>query len=113
MRKINLSNLFTGKSFFGQKSHWTIDSLDNSVIGQKSLGQLSPWTIVSWTIVATPFTQVCIWVRSTKKCGNHKNLIYNNSNSMYFFIYNNKGGPKYNFFLYGLAAKLIPLLWPM
>ena len=49
-----MSKLFTGKSFLGQKSHWTIVSLDNCVIGQKSLGQLSPWTIVPWTIVATP-----------------------------------------------------------
>ena len=50
-----MSKPFTGKSFLGQKSHWTIVSLDNCVIGQKSLGQLSPWIIVPWTIVATPF----------------------------------------------------------
>ena len=55
IRKNNLSKLFTVKSFLGQKSHWTIVSLDNCVIGQKSLGQLSPWTIIPWTIVATPF----------------------------------------------------------
>ena len=50
-----MSKLFTGKNFPGKKSHWTIVSLDNCVIGQKSLGQLSPWTIVPWTIVATPY----------------------------------------------------------
>ena len=59
--KINLSKLFTGKSLLGQKSHWTIVSLDNCVIGQKSLGQLSPWTIVPWTIVATPMASYNIF----------------------------------------------------
>ena len=48
-RKNNLNKLFTGKSFLGRKSHWTIVSLDDCVIGQ-----LSPWTIAPWTIVATP-----------------------------------------------------------
>ena len=51
---MNLSNLFTGKSFLGQKFHLPKVSWDNCVIGQKSLGQLSHWTIVPWTILATP-----------------------------------------------------------
>ena len=54
----NLSKLFTGKRFHGQKSPRTIVCLDNCVIGQKSLGQLSPWTIAPWTIVATPLGSV-------------------------------------------------------
>ena len=58
IRLINLIKFFTGKNFLGQKSHWTIVSLDNCVIGQKSLGQLSPWTIVPWTIVATPYKRL-------------------------------------------------------
>ena len=65
-KKNNLSKLFTGKSFLGQKSHWTIVSLDNCVIGQKSLGELSPWTIVPWTVVATPIGPNWNWPTGTE-----------------------------------------------
>ena len=50
-----MSKPFTGKSFLGQKSRWTIVSLGNCVIGQKSNGQVSPWTIIPWTSVSLDY----------------------------------------------------------
>lgn len=53
MKRNNLSKLFAGKSFLGQRSPWTKVSLENCPLDILPLGQRSLWTTFPWTNVST------------------------------------------------------------